>query len=84
MNDSMADVYEIQRRREKTTVQRAYAFQGGCSERVLVDSRGRMFAPDIGGWETPARDVRLAPIAGTYATWSDVPFSWVGGCPWWK
>lgn len=84
MNDSMADVFEIQRRRDRTTVQRAYAMEGEASDRVLIDSRGLVFVPDAGAWVRPASSVTISTVPGTYATWSDVPFSWCGGCPWWK
>lgn len=66
------------------SVSRAYAVQGAVVERVLIDSSGRVFAPDAGEFAVPARDVQVFIVPGEYHTWSDVPSSWVGGCPYWR
>jgi hypothetical protein len=63
-------------------VQKAYAFQGDCSERVLLASDGRMFRGT--DWEFPTEDIRLVPLAGTIERWVDVPAAWLGFAPWWR
>lgn len=66
------------------SVSRAYAVQGSSVERVLIDSRGRVFAPEAGKFADPAPCVSVYLVPGEYHTWSDVPSSWVGGCPYWR
>lgn len=68
----------------RVTVQRAYAFQGQASDAVLVDSQGRVYAPDVGEWQTPAESVRLVKLRGVYDRWCDVPAAHLGFTPWWK
>lgn len=61
----------------KTKVQRAYI----GSERTLVDSQGRVFLD--GMWMTGNFPVVRVP-GSTYDRWCDVPFAWVGACPYFR
>lgn len=69
---------------ERRSVQRAYAIQNGNAERVLVDDRGRIYVSDANEWTSVSAATYVARLPGVYHSWSDVPFSWCGGCPFWK
>jgi hypothetical protein len=57
-------------------VQRAYI----GSERVLVDSYGRVFR---GGMWVPV-DGEIIREGERYERWVDVPFAWIGCVPYWR
>jgi hypothetical protein len=65
----------------KTTVQRGYLMDQDNASRVLVDSRGQVYAE--GAWFIPVGS-RVVTVPGTYDRWMDVPEAWLGHAPWWR
>jgi hypothetical protein len=57
-------------------VQKAYM----GSSRVLASTDGRVYVD--GAWIHVSEPVDS--FGEAYATWSDVPFAWIGGCPYWR
>lgn len=51
------------------------------SSRVLVNSRGQVWRARC-GWDAPEQSVTT--VGEAYESWSDVPFAWIGGCPFWR
>lgn len=66
----------------RTTVQKAYLFDGQQAQRVLAASNGKVYQPRV-GWVEPAGQIVLAP-GEPYDRWSDVPSSWIGYVPFFR
>lgn len=63
-------------------VKLAYETDGGTTRRVLADNQGRVCERPAEGWRQPRGTVTTE--RKRYASWSDVPFAWVSGCPYWS
>ncbi len=61
-------------------VQRAYEL-GALPRRVLVDSHGRVWTGR--DWQ-PQPAGPISTVGEKFERWSDVPFGWCDGTPWWK
>lgn len=59
---------------------KAYLFSAGEAKRVLLSNRGKVFAGK--DWEDP--NGKVVSTGDVYERWSDVPFAWMGGTPWWR